>query len=84
MSNIEVRITKDVERPGAALRHSAFGVLPFDKLMAQALSEVEGRFYGSLLALPAARMASAKRHSARHTAFAIGGAASADYPTHLL
>jgi len=41
MSNVEVRITKDMEQPGAALRHSSFGVL---------------RFCGSLLVLPVAGM----------------------------
>ena len=50
MSNIEVRITKYVEWPEAALRHSSFGVL---------------RFYGSLLVLQAAA-GLRKRHSYRY------------------
>jgi len=52
MSNDELRITKDAEQPDTALRHSPFDILPFDKLMAQALSVAEGRFCGSPPSMP--------------------------------
>jgi len=44
ISNVEVRISKDVEWPGAALRHSSFGVLRFcgSPLVLQAIGMAQG------------------------------------------